>query len=223
MAGPSGQTAVLHLPYPLPDDTVDVPRDVQALASTIDGISGIKPPIVTSLPVSPVDGQEVLFRAGTDPQRVLWHLRYDASQTDSHKWIYLGGGEMYSSVGLGGGGDVSTPDTATYTVWTLGPALTVPVTGVFTLEMDPVYVEARTGGATTVAVLLGLFADASNLQLPPAAMTTNVNGAAMTLRLHGPISVTAGQVLHLAYSTNNTPVRIGAFGARFDITPSRLG
>lgn len=39
MAGPSGQTAKLLLPYPIPDDTVDVPRDVKALADRIEVIS----------------------------------------------------------------------------------------------------------------------------------------------------------------------------------------
>lgn len=34
--GPSGSTPNLGLPYPTPDDTVDVPRDVQALAEKLD-------------------------------------------------------------------------------------------------------------------------------------------------------------------------------------------
>lgn len=36
MAGPSGATPILNLPYPIPDDTVDVPRDIQALANALD-------------------------------------------------------------------------------------------------------------------------------------------------------------------------------------------
>lgn len=36
MAGPSGLTPNLALPYPLPGDTVDVPRDIQALATKLD-------------------------------------------------------------------------------------------------------------------------------------------------------------------------------------------
>jgi microcystin-dependent protein len=36
MAGPSGVTPKLQLPYPLEDDTVDVPRDVKALAEALD-------------------------------------------------------------------------------------------------------------------------------------------------------------------------------------------
>jgi hypothetical protein len=40
MAGPSGSTSALHLPYPTPDDTVDVPRDVKALADKLDAHLG---------------------------------------------------------------------------------------------------------------------------------------------------------------------------------------
>lgn len=36
MPAPSGATARLQLPYPIPDDTVDVPRDIQALAAKLD-------------------------------------------------------------------------------------------------------------------------------------------------------------------------------------------
>jgi hypothetical protein len=39
MAGPSGTTTKLLLPYPIPDDTVDVPRDVKALADRLELIS----------------------------------------------------------------------------------------------------------------------------------------------------------------------------------------
>ena len=37
-----GTTANLQLPYPTPDDTVDVPRDVKALADKIDPL-GVVP------------------------------------------------------------------------------------------------------------------------------------------------------------------------------------
>ena len=33
-----------RLPYPIPDDTVDVPRDIKALADTLDAISSLRPP-----------------------------------------------------------------------------------------------------------------------------------------------------------------------------------
>jgi microcystin-dependent protein len=42
MAGPSGVTSRLALPYPIPDDNVDAPRDTKALAEKLDLI-GVVP------------------------------------------------------------------------------------------------------------------------------------------------------------------------------------
>lgn len=36
-----GNTPILNLPYPIPDDTVDVPRDVKALADAIDPLGTV--------------------------------------------------------------------------------------------------------------------------------------------------------------------------------------
>jgi len=44
MAGPSGSTPILGLPYPTPDDNVDVPRDIKALADAIEGGGGAGSP-----------------------------------------------------------------------------------------------------------------------------------------------------------------------------------
>lgn len=40
MAGPSGRTPIGGYPYSIPDDTVDVPRDVEALAFAVDVNAG---------------------------------------------------------------------------------------------------------------------------------------------------------------------------------------
>jgi hypothetical protein len=40
MAAPSGSTSRLKLPYPIPNDSVDVPRDIQALANALDAQVG---------------------------------------------------------------------------------------------------------------------------------------------------------------------------------------
>jgi hypothetical protein len=85
-------TPNLALPYPVPADAVDVPRDMQALATKLDGISALVPPVVTSLPGSPVDGQEVYYKvAFNPPDYVTWHLRYESSSPLGEKWMFLGG------------------------------------------------------------------------------------------------------------------------------------
>src|SRR5262245_52486525 len=44
MPAPTGRTPLLQLPYPIPDDGVDVPRDVKALADALDALV-VKVPI----------------------------------------------------------------------------------------------------------------------------------------------------------------------------------
>jgi hypothetical protein len=56
------------------------------------------PPVVTSLPASPADGQEVYYLADAT-NGVLWHLKYRAGSSSAYKWEFVGGSplESYSS------------------------------------------------------------------------------------------------------------------------------
>jgi hypothetical protein len=54
------------------------------------------PRVVTALPSSPFDGEEVLFQdAAMDGSRVRWHLRYEAG-AGAYDWEYLGGGWLWT-------------------------------------------------------------------------------------------------------------------------------
>lgn len=86
-------TPRLALPYPVPDDSVDVPRDVLALATKLDGITGITPVVVATLPAAPVEGQECVWSPVMTPKNTgvtystpYWRMRYV-----SGRWRYLGG------------------------------------------------------------------------------------------------------------------------------------
>jgi len=130
MAGPSGTTPIYGFPFPTPDDTVDVPRDVQALAMSLDGMSSLRPPLVTSLSGSPVDGQEVYYLADATAG-VIWHLRYRAASGSTYKWELIGG----SPVRNGDDATVSTGST-TFVALTGGPAITVPLAGDYDIELS---------------------------------------------------------------------------------------
>lgn len=79
------------LPYPQLSDTADVPRDIQALAVKLDAMPGLAPdtavPLVSVLPATPVDGQEVYFLANAT-DGVVWHLRW---RTAGGFWECVGG------------------------------------------------------------------------------------------------------------------------------------
>ena len=116
-------TPILALPYPVPADTVDVPRDVQALATKLDTFSAIKPPVVAALPGAPIDGQEIFYLAN-DASGVLWHLRYRATSASAYKWEFVGGGDLAVSYN----GPDSTTST-TYVDLPGGPSLAIPLAG----------------------------------------------------------------------------------------------
>jgi hypothetical protein len=50
---------------------------------------------VTSLPGSPVDGEEVYYAADA-ANGVIWHLRYRSGASGSYKWEYVGGGSLWA-------------------------------------------------------------------------------------------------------------------------------
>ena len=85
--------------------------------------------LVTALPGSPLDGQEVIFVDSLSAPTYQWHLRYLAAKA-SNKWVFIGGmgafSEITASETIYGG--------ATYTdAPTPGPSLTAPVTGEYLL------------------------------------------------------------------------------------------
>lgn len=57
------------------------------------GSSLAMPTYVTSLPGTPVDGQEVYYRIADG---VVWHLRYKAAIGDGYKWEFIGGAHLKS-------------------------------------------------------------------------------------------------------------------------------
>jgi hypothetical protein len=176
LAAPSGATARLALPYPIPDDPVDVPRDVQALATKLDpsvavdsqgtfaarpaaGVAGryyyatdqntlwrdtgstwvalggaaMPLPIVTTLPVSAVDGQQVVwnpdYAAMGSLNAAYWHMVY---RTSDSRWHYVGGPPARTAA-FGAITDIPASSTIgkadPQVKWTNGQGLTLPAAG----------------------------------------------------------------------------------------------
>jgi hypothetical protein len=123
-------TPRLALPYPIPDDAVDVPRDVQALAVKLDAIKNLGVPLVSVLPATAVEGDEVYFDANP-AQGVIWHLRYDASIGDGNKWEFLGGAPIHTDVVAS-----STTNSTTFADLASGPGPSVvaPLKGLYNVE-----------------------------------------------------------------------------------------
>jgi hypothetical protein len=96
-------------------DTIEFDTDsVTAMPTGPQGPAGPSTPIlrVTSLPLGPVDGQEVYWQVDAGPPAVVWHMRYNAA---TPKWEYLGGppivyrmeGENGAYVGMATGTNIT--------------------------------------------------------------------------------------------------------------------
>lgn len=90
-------------------------------------------PLVTSLPASPTDGQEVYFVADAT-NGIIWHLRYRAAAPGSYKWEFVGGPPMFAAWD-----DTSAMMNITSNAWTdandgHGPSIAVPLKGDYRAE-----------------------------------------------------------------------------------------
>jgi hypothetical protein len=104
------QTPILALPYPADTDPADVPTDMGELANRVEAVRGAinglaalgtdgkvpsaQLPIVgygTTLPASPVDGQEAILVDSVTNPSYQWRFRYNASSSSAYKWEFVGG------------------------------------------------------------------------------------------------------------------------------------
>lgn len=88
------------------------------------GIYLASAPLVTSLPASPVDGQECNYVADS-ANGVVWHLVYRASDS---KWVYTGGPELVGESSLNEGAVTSTAYV------NLNATLVLPLNGDYMIE-----------------------------------------------------------------------------------------
>jgi hypothetical protein len=114
-------TPNLALPYPVPTDTADVPRDIKALADRLDLVTG---GAGAGLPASPVDGQQCFYVADAT-LGIVWQLRYRAASASAYKWEVVGGLPLYSEVAVA----ENTVSTVYTNLATVGPQVTVPLAG----------------------------------------------------------------------------------------------
>jgi hypothetical protein len=101
-------TPRLALPYPIPDDSVDVPRDVQALAMKLDANPDIDPVVVTGTPPTTAQGSQVGDRILWQPAGGSWAglPPWTLVRRSSAEWTVLAAPPVFleaSSVAVPGG------------------------------------------------------------------------------------------------------------------------
>lgn len=175
--------------------------------------------VVTSLPSTPIDGQEVYYVADAT-NGVVWHLKYRAASGSAYKWEYVGGAPLYATVTT----NESTATSANFVdLATAGPAITLPLAGDFivrhgafiyddTVSQDGLMSLSINGGAAASAtdaraVRKGQASAGINggIHVFREQRLTGLTAAAVTARYR----VTGGTANFWDRSLSLTPVRVG--------------
>lgn len=85
--------------------------------------------VVTALPGSPTDGQEINYLADA-VNGIVWHLKYRAASASAYKWEYVGGPPLSAEVAA----QQTTSNGAYADLATVGPSITLPLAGDYDVE-----------------------------------------------------------------------------------------
>lgn len=197
-------------------DTERVEDNFLALTSYLNS-----PPasFATALPAVPFSGQEIYYVADS-ANGVVWHLRYDGTETGSYKWRYIGGPPLYAE-------DLASR-TASLTInsWSgLGgdPQIAAPLAGDYIVELGCSMVEATTVNCT---FYLGIRVDTTeptigtNAVLTYQATNTASEFMAQTRRVTGMVATKNFTMVHRKNVATGNVTRNGAY---MTVTPVRVG
>jgi hypothetical protein len=98
---------------------------------------------VSSLPGSPVDGQECFYVADATAGAV-WHLKYRAASGSSYKWEFVGGSPLFAEVTT----DESTTSATYAALTTAGPSITLPLAGDYRVAIGAAFETINAAGTT---------------------------------------------------------------------------
>jgi hypothetical protein len=176
-------------------------------------------PLVSSLPGSPVPGQEVYYRCPNAPWP-LWHLRYSGGWGDGFEWDFLGGAPLRSTVNT----DETFAAGTTYVdSATVGPQITLPLGGDYTYSFSAhIYIVTQTAGGT---LSVGLSLAGAQPAIPDIASEYAIAGTPASVGRNGallaqPSGRVVKMVQQLAVALGGTPhTRM----RELQMTPVRVG
>lgn len=176
------------------------------------------PPLVSALPGSPGDGEEIRFQtAAMAADGIVWTLRYRAGSASTYKWEFVGGAPLAAEVeGTGARTSAVYGDCSDV----VGPAVTPPLAGEYLveIEMQQVPNAAQGGGWMSYAIGASAAVDADNVRgWAFAANFDTMQGRRKKKTL------TAGQALVAKYAMQ-APSTSTTFGRRrLAVQPVRVG
>lgn len=187
------------------------------------GAQGTFPTYVTSLPSSPVDGQEVYYAADAT-NGVIWHLRYRAASSSSYKWEFIGGPPLTDYIAT----DQSTTSGTFTDLATAGPTITLALAGDYVIQLEVMITPHANQWTYAQAIV---FDDGSAMSGPQVngfanfydASTTRRNALISTSASMRQTGIGAGSVMKVKYSSSNGADASSFSRRALTITPVRVG
>ena len=110
------------------------------------------PTYETSLPSSPIDGQEIYYAANAT-DGVIWHLRYRSGSSSSYKWEFVGGSPLMTQ---GTANDSTRTAGGGYgTITGACAAITLPLAGDYQITMSTYSRNTASSGVAYMSFKIG--------------------------------------------------------------------
>lgn len=192
---------------------------------TDDNPSPLIVPVVTALPTSPVNGQECYFLADAT-NGVVWHLKYRAGSSSLYQWEYIGGPPLIHKIDTDQTFAEQAPTTYVDAA-TVGPQITLPLSGDFTYHMSAnLYVASETGNAAAYVGLsvAGAAPAGPDVAQHPGWVTGEFGAGTQFHKTGSLLNRIKNDVLKMRYWVNTTAA--GTAHARWrelQVTPIRVG
>lgn len=204
-------------PLPVAGDECLVAYDESGNPWVVTWVSDlpVQPPaLISALPGSPTDGEEVLFQStAMATAGVIWRLRYRTASASTHKWEFIGGAALSNEV-------VTNQATASGTyvdLVTVGPSVTTPLVGDYDVRASARLQIGAEAAAAVAQLFIGAAEAAKFLVFGKTAATQS------SAFFEGTVTgVAAGEVLKLKYASEGA--KTVEFARRFlALTPIRVG
>lgn len=161
-------------------------NDFLGVAHNADGTPTL--PYATTLPASPVNGQEAILVDSLTNPSFQWRFRYNAGSSSAFKWEFVGGSSAESKIDT----NENTASTAFVDLATVGPSFVAPRNGEYIISG---WSRGSPSGAGNYA-LLGIRVSVQAVQDLSAVSTGAGDG---TLAVHDVFVANAGDVIKLQY------------------------
>lgn len=164
----------------------------------------------TTLPSSPLDGQEAILVDNTSAPTYQWRFRYNASSSNTDKWEFVGGADALVEIDT----SETTASTTYVDLTTIGPSFTVPRAGVYEISHGWLVSSTSNGIAFMSTVKLGAAAAADSEAVSGAvyfADSLRWISASRTMKR----TCAASDVLKMMYRNSTSGTANASFANRF--------